>query len=133
VLLFNFFYIFFITLIYDFLYQGSEDSERHAAFVWENYVMEANHSRIAIVAHSAGGLITKKLVIVMHKSLQISIKKCYCFARRLILRSSFPIKYLLWLLPTQATPIWMEMILGICERYFQINRYELINCKLEIH
>jgi acetyl esterase/lipase len=44
-------------------FQGSEDPYRHAAYVWENYVMEANHSRIAIVAHSAGGAITKELVM----------------------------------------------------------------------
>lgn len=44
-------------------FQGSEDPLRHAAYVWENYVMAADPSKVAIVAHSFGGMCTIGLVI----------------------------------------------------------------------
>ena len=43
--------------------QGSEDAEKHALYVWENFIeREAKAKHIAIVAHSYGGIVTVELV-----------------------------------------------------------------------
>ncbi|XP_070493176.1 FAM172 family protein homolog CG10038 [Chironomus tepperi] len=40
---------------------GSESPEKHANYVWKNYIQPLNPKKIAIVAHSYGGIITTYL------------------------------------------------------------------------
>ena len=43
--------------------KGSEDPERHALYIWENLIeKDVKAKRIAIVAHSFGGVVTQDLV-----------------------------------------------------------------------
>ena len=41
---------------------GSSTPEDHADYVWDNFVTKAKAARIAIVAHSYGGVVTSHLV-----------------------------------------------------------------------
>ena len=49
-----------LIMLYDF--QGSESAEQHAVYVWENYVQKAAAKRIAVIAHSYGGIATVEAV-----------------------------------------------------------------------
>jgi hypothetical protein len=45
------------------IFQGSENPLQHAAYVWDSYVdANTNPSKVAIVAHSYGGMCTMVLV-----------------------------------------------------------------------
>lgn len=48
--------------LHSFIFQGSSNPIEHANWVWENYVKTAKAKKIAVVAHSFGGLCTIELV-----------------------------------------------------------------------
>ena len=44
------------------MFQGSESPEKHALYVWRNFIQNAKAQSIAIVAHSYGGVVILELV-----------------------------------------------------------------------
>ncbi|XP_059486465.1 FAM172 family protein homolog CG10038 isoform X2 [Neocloeon triangulifer] len=52
----------------EFRIRGSEEPVGHALYVWDKYVMNANPEKIAIVAHSFGGICTSLLAAKRNES-----------------------------------------------------------------
>ncbi|KAJ3051199.1 hypothetical protein HK097_007830 [Rhizophlyctis rosea] len=54
--------------------RGSEDPDSHVQYVWQKIVAPAKSQDILIVAHSAGGYSTKKLVLAAYPSIKDRVK-----------------------------------------------------------
>lgn len=44
------------------IFQENEDPGAHGVHVWNNFVAKSAAKRVAIVAHSAGGIVTTEMV-----------------------------------------------------------------------
>ena len=55
--------------------KGCENMERHAKFVWQNYVKDSGFEHLCVIAHSAGGHCVQELIEKFNASYLSQVKQ----------------------------------------------------------